>query len=90
MEIVCFIGQLYLLVVVIRLFMSWIPPTPGTTYATIFDFFYTVTEPVLAPLRSIIPTVPMGMMRLDLSPLILIIGGQILLRAIGCQGGLFG
>jgi YggT family protein len=89
MEIVCTLGQLYLLVVVIRLFMSWIPPTPGTTYATVYDFFYNVTEPVLGPLRGLIPPVSMGMMRLDLSPLILLFGGGILLRVIGCDSGLF-
>ncbi|MGH9213647.1 MAG: YggT family protein [Acidimicrobiales bacterium] len=90
MEIVCVIGQLYLLVIVVRLFMSWIPPTPGTTYATIYDFFYNITEPVLAPLRGLIPPVSMGVTRLDLSPLILLLGGPILLRVIGCGGGLFG
>ena len=40
-------------------------------------------DPVLRPLRSIIPSVPAGGMQLDLSPLVLILGLQVL-RSIIC------
>lgn len=88
-EVICRVIELYTLVIVIRLFMSWVPPTPGTTYQTIHDGFVTVTEPVLAPVRAILPPLRMGMMNLDLSPLLVIFGLRILARAI-CEGfGLF-
>ena len=44
----------------------------------VFDFLATITEPILAPIRSIIPR--MGMF--DLSPLVAIILLQVLQRVI--------
>ena len=38
--------------------------------AAIARVFYALTEPVLAPIRSVIPPVQMGGMGLDLSPMI--------------------
>lgn len=42
--------------------------------ASIAQFLYRLTEPVLAPIRRVLP--PMG--GLDLSPLVVIIGIQVL------------
>lgn len=80
--IVCLFIQLYLLVVFARIIMSWFPPTPGTTYARIFEGFDRVTEPVLAPVRRMLPPVRMGTMGLDLSPIVVFLIGTLLLRAI--------
>ena len=49
--------------ILIRVLMSWVPGDPGSP---IRRFFYEVTEPVLAPVRKIMPR--MGM--IDLSPII--------------------
>jgi YggT family protein len=80
--IVCLLIQLYMFVIFIRIIMSWIPPTPGTTYAQVHEGFVRVTEPVLAPVRSALPPLNMGAARLDLSPIVVFIGGTILLRVI--------
>jgi YggT family protein len=80
--IVCLAIQLYLLVVFIRIIMSWFPPTPGTTYAQIFEFFHNVTEPVLSPIRQMLPPIRMGMAALDLSPIVVFLVGTLVLRAI--------
>jgi YggT family protein len=82
MTLVCIVLQAYLIVVFARVLMSWFPPTPGTTYATIYEFFDNVTEPVLGPVRRVLGPISMGTMRLDLSPIVVLLGGQILLRAI--------
>jgi len=88
-EFICTLINIYVFVIIIRLFMSWVPPTPGSTYETIHNGFVTVTEPVLAPVRALLPPMSMGMMRLDLSPLLVIFGLNILARLI-CEGtGLF-
>lgn len=42
--------------------------------AGVMQFLYRITEPVLAPIRRVLP--PMG--GLDLSPLVVIIGIQVL------------
>jgi YggT family protein len=82
MVVICYAINLYIFVIFIRLIMSWFPPTPGTTYAQIYDAFVTVTEPVLAPVRSLMPPMRMGTMALDLSPIVVLLGLQILSRII--------
>ena len=82
MGLICVLLQLYIFVIFIRLIMSWFPPTPGTTYQQIYDAFVTVTEPVLAPVRAIMPPMRMGAMALDLSPIVVLLGLQLILRII--------
>lgn len=82
MWIICQLLWVYMIVLIVRMFMSWVPPTPGTTYAQIFEFFHSVTEPVLGPIRRILPPVRMGMASLDLSPLVVLIGIQLLLGVL--------
>jgi YggT family protein len=80
--IVCAAIWIYLLVLLARVIMSWFTPTPGTTYAQIYDVFYRLTEPVLAPIRSMLPPIRMGVAALDLSPIIVFLVGTIVQRAI--------
>jgi YggT family protein len=82
MGLICIALQLYIIVIFIRLIMSWFPPTPGTTYQQIYDAFVTVTEPVLAPVRGLMPPMRMGAMALDLSPIVVLLGLQLILRII--------
>jgi YggT family protein len=65
--------SVFYLLLVARIVLSWLPVRPGGTLADIIGILYSVTEPVLAPLRKIIPPLPVGAMYLDLSPLILIL-----------------
>lgn len=81
-SIVCLLIQLYLLVIFARIIMSWFPPTPGTTYAQIFDGFVRATEPVLAPIRAVLPPMRMGAMGLDLSPIVVFLVAILLQRVI--------
>jgi YggT family protein len=63
--------DLYSLVVLVAVILSWIRLDPRHPLATIV---YRLTEPVLAPIRQVLP--PMG--GLDLSPMVLLIGLQVL------------
>jgi YggT family protein len=83
-EVVCVIIKLYLLVLVARAITSFFPVTPGTAFAQIVDVLYKLTEPVLGPLRRVIP--PLGMF--DLSFLVVVIAIQVFASVIGCPGGL--
>ena len=56
----------------VRAILSWFSPSPNNILANIL---YQITEPLLAPLRRIIPKVGM----LDLTPLVAI----ILLQLVG-------
>lgn len=84
MRIICSFLDVYLVVLVVRIVLSWFPLKPGTPLASAASIIYDVTEPALAPLRRIIPPVGGGGMALDLSPLVLFIGIPILQGALGC------
>lgn len=81
----CAIFEVFLLAVFGRVILSWFPLQPGGALAQIFSFLYTVTEPVLGPVRRVVPPIGGG---LDLSPLIVLLGIQIIAGAVfGCRLG---
>ena len=59
------------LAIFLRAILSWFSPSPTNILVSIL---YQVTEPILAPLRRIIPRVGM----LDLSPLVAIVLLQLI------------
>ena len=59
--------NVYLWVIIIRALISWVNPDP---YNPIVQFLTRMTEPVLQPLRKLVPTWKLG---IDLSPLIAIL-----------------
>ena len=63
--------ELYSYIVIARVIMSWVNPNP---YNPLVQFVYKVTEPILAPIRSVLP--PMGGM--DLSPLVVFVAIRFL------------
>jgi YggT family protein len=77
-SILCAFITAYTVVLFARAIMSWFPIRPGTPWASIYGVLLDLTEPVLAPLRRVIP--PAGMF--DLSFLVLIIGLFIVQQAI--------
>jgi YggT family protein len=68
------------LVVFARVIFSWVRVTPGTAVASVYSMVFNVTEPVLGPLRRAIPPLRMGMAAIDLSPLVIIVGVQLVCR----------
>ena len=56
---------------------SWVRVTPDTPVASVYAVVFNLTEPVLGPLRRAIPPLRMGMAAIDLSPLIIIVGVQL-------------
>ncbi len=81
--LLCQLLLAYLIIIFARIICSWFPISPDSTLASIYAFLHTVTEPVLGPLRRVIPPLGMGGMGLDLSPLIVIFGITIL-RSVVC------
>jgi len=80
--IICRLLDAYLIVMFARIILSWFPVEPGSGLATVYGFLYALTEPVLGPIRRVIPPLGMGGMGLDLSPLIVFFGISILRGAI--------
>ena len=84
MGLVCTLINLYLILLFARIILSWFPVSPGGAMAQIFSFLYTITEPVLGPIRRAIPPIGMGGMGFDLSPIIVIIGVRVIAGVLGC------
>jgi YggT family protein len=61
-----------------RALLSWFPARPGSTLATINTVLYRLTEPVLAPVRRLLPPLQAGGMGIDLSFIIVFVGIQLL------------
>ena len=68
--------DLYSLIVLVAVVMSWMQVPPANPIAR---FVHTMTEPVLDPIRRALP--PMG--GLDFSPMVLLIGLQMLGSLLG-------
>ncbi len=68
-EILCYLLGLYALVLIIRVVLSWFPINPNGVGATIAGFVYFVTDPVLLPLRRVMPALRIGSVGLDLAPM---------------------
>jgi YggT family protein len=77
-DLLCSLISVYYIVLLARVFLSWFPLQPGTAMASIASIVYQLTEPVMGPVRRLIPTIGM----IDISPIVVFIGLQILQSAI--------
>ena len=77
-DVLCATLNVYLLVLVARAILSFFPVRPGTGLASLQHVLLQLTEPVLAPVRRIIP--PAGMF--DLSFIVVFIALQIIISAV--------
>ena len=80
--LICRLLDASLIVMFARIILSWFPIEPGSGLASVYGFLYAITEPVLGPIRRVIPPMGMGGMGLDLSPLVVFFGITILRSAI--------
>ncbi|PIQ81974.1 MAG: hypothetical protein COV76_06085 [Candidatus Omnitrophica bacterium CG11_big_fil_rev_8_21_14_0_20_64_10] len=70
-QLVGILFELYWWAILIRVLLSWVSPDP---FNPIVQFLNRITEPVLAPLRRVIPAAG----SFDLSPMVVLIGLPIL------------
>ena len=77
--LIYYAAQLFLLCLLGRIVLSWFPPSGPGPVETIRELLFRVTEPVLGPVRRLLPSVRFGGMGLDLSPLVVFLAIEILL-----------
>jgi len=77
----CAIGQLYVIILIARAIFSWFPIRSDSPVVPIVRFLHAATEPLLAPLRRVIP--PVGMF--DISFLVAFILVQIVTTSVLCK-----
>ncbi len=78
MRIICSLLDLYVLAVFARIILEYFRVPADHPVGQIRRFLGSIVDPLLRPLRQVIPGIPMGHARLDLSPIVLIIGLQII------------
>jgi YggT family protein len=89
MDVVCVVLTAYTIILFIRVLVSWAflfgfrPPYSGPL-RTILDLLDDVTEPVLRPLRALIPPIRAGGVGLDLSIIIAFVILAVLRTALNC------
>ncbi|MFZ1491464.1 MAG: YggT family protein [Ilumatobacteraceae bacterium] len=83
-EVLCFAVLLYTIAIVVRMVLSWFPPSDGVV-EQVGLLLRRITEPVLAPARRLIP--PLG--AIDISPLVVLLVLQVVVRGLilGCGSG---
>jgi YggT family protein len=81
-SLICLALTLFLVLVFVRIVLSWFPPG-GALLDSAQRFSFAATEWALGPLRRVIPPVRLGGAALDLSPTIVIIG-IIVIQGIIC------
>ncbi|MGH2554865.1 MAG: YggT family protein [Actinomycetota bacterium] len=82
MRIICILLFVYWLVLIVRVLASWFPIPPSGPIRSLMSLVYALTEPVMRPLRNLIPPLRMGAVGFDLSPIIVFVALGILQRAI--------
>ena len=75
-SIILNIINIYIWVIIIAALLSWVNPDPNNP---IVQILYRLTEPAYSLVRKTIPTVFNG---IDLAPLIIVIGLQVLMLVI--------
>ncbi len=74
MDLIPTLIYIYSLLIFGRIILSWFPISRGSPMESIYSALYSVTEPVLGPVRRALP--PLG--GFDLSPIVVIFGLQLL------------
>jgi YggT family protein len=77
-NIVCSLITIYTLILLAAIVLSWFRVPSDNPIGGIQRGLRAVTEPVLAPIRNVLPPVSLGGAGLDLSPLVLFLGLNLL------------
>jgi len=73
LHILALVIEVYVVILVVRALLSWVPVRPGSPVTGVARVLDKVTEPVLRPVRRILPPIRAGGMGIDLSILVVIL-----------------
>jgi YggT family protein len=77
-SVLCLLLQIYSLLILVRVVFSWFPVSPYGTAAVVSGFLSFVTDPILRPLRRVLPPIRFGSALMDLSPIVAFFGITLL------------
>ncbi len=78
--------QIYSFAVLAWVILSWIPTSSTHPLGQVSIFLDRIIYPVILPLRRVIPPLRLGGGMLDLTPIVLLVGINILIRILGNIG----
>ncbi len=79
-SLLCLVLWLFQMAIIVRAILSWFPLSPDGVMSRVASVLNTVTEPVLGPVRRVMPRIGV----FDLSPLVVLFACIIVRAAIGC------
>ncbi len=82
-DLFCFALQIYYLILIVRIVLSWVPSVPEPV-RPVARAVRAATDPLLIPLRGLLPTFRMGAMALDVSPILLFLA-IVILQSLVCR-----
>lgn len=82
-ELFCFALTVYYLILIVRIVLSWVPSVPEPIRPAA-RAVRAATDPLLIPLRGLLPTLRMGAMALDVSPILLFLA-IVILQSLVCR-----
>lgn len=88
MRVIADVLEVYFIVLFVRVILTWFPIDPSTFIGKVAHVLQQVTEPLLAPIRKILPPVRIGSSALDISPLVVLVLLSIVISILG--GSSFG
>ncbi len=74
--------QAYIVVLLARIILTWFPINPWSRMARVERVLAKITDPVLRPVRKILPPLRVGSMGLDLSPIVVFFALEIIITVI--------
>lgn len=74
--------QIVVVLLLVQALLSWFPAEPGTTFAKLVGLVGRLTNPILAPVRRLLPPIRAGGIAIDLSVIIVIIVAEVILLPI--------
>jgi len=78
LDIIVYVLEAYVVILIARALLSWLPARPGTAFYSVVRVLDALTEPVLRPIRRVLPPIRAGGMGIDLSIIILVVVLEII------------
>lgn len=82
--LICFALQVYFIILIVRIILSFVPQVPEPVLP-LARGVRAVTDPLLVPLRNVLPPLRTGAVAFDFSPILLFLGIAILRGLLGCS-----
>jgi YggT family protein len=74
--------QAYIVVLFVRIILTWFPTDPWSGLGRFERVLGRVTDPVLAPIRRVLPPLRVGGGGIDLSPIVALVALEVLVSIL--------